>query len=267
MRDKIKSFVYYGSENYISLSSLRTMVPAAYLFLGFTGAVAGIAGNAPILTIVFLSFIAIYAIVVYTFHLWCPQPSFSCRFAMSAFSTLSLSIILQSWMFLILLIGKYIDVWDIVLVATLQIISSVAYFIITGKRINRGNFKTKKSSKTNINIAIISGASFAGMRMGRMLRGMDSSLAATLAMIGFTCIAVLCSIIATMHIMKFGYCKKYGINCGKDYETTSPLLFVEKKEKKSLPKRIWSVAWKIMLLMLLVAILYGAYQVSQQPTT
>ena len=267
MRDKIKSFVYYGSENYISLSSLRTMVPAAYLFLGFTGAVAGIAGNAPILTIVFLSFIAIYAIVVYTFQLWCPQPSFSCRFAMGAFSTLSLSIILQSWMFLILLIGKYIDVWDIVLVAALQIISSVAYFIITRKRINKGIFKAKKSSKTNINIAIISGASFAGMRMGRMLRGMDSSLAATFAMIGFTCIAVLCSIIATMHIMKFGYCKKYDINCGKDYETTSPLLFVEKKEKKSLPKRIWSVAWKVMLLMLLVAILYGVYQVSQQPTT
>lgn len=265
MKDKIKSFVYYGSENYISLSSLRTMVPAAYLFLGFMGAVAGIAGNAPILTAVFLSFIAIYAIVVYTFHLWCPQPSFPCRFAMSAFSTLSLSIILQSWMFLILLVGKYIDVWDIVLVAALQIISSTVYFLIIRKRINKGIFKAKKTSKTNINIAVISGAAFAGMRMGRMLRGMTSSLAATLAMIGFTCVAVLCSVIATMHIMKFCYCKIYDISCGKDYEDKSPLLFAEKKEKKSLPKRIWSVAWKTMLLILLVAILYGVYQVSQQP--
>ena len=134
-------------------------------------------------------------------------------------------------MFLILLVGKYIDVWDIVLVAALQIISSAIYFLITRKRINKGIFKAKKSSKTNINIAIISGASFAGMRMGRMLRGMNSSLAATLAMIGFTCIAVLCSVIATMHIMKFYYCKKYGINCGKGYETTSPLLVAEKKER------------------------------------
>ena len=117
MKDKIKSFIYYGLENYISLASLRTMVPAAYLFLGFTGAVAGIAGNAPVLMTIFLSFIVVYAIVVYTFHLWCPQPSFSCRFAMSAFSTLSLSIILQSWMFLILLVGEYIDVWDIVAVS------------------------------------------------------------------------------------------------------------------------------------------------------
>ena len=265
MRDKIKSFVYYGSENYISLSSLRTMVPAAYLFLGFTGAVAGIAGNAPVLTAVFLSFIAIYALVVYTFPLWCSKPSFAFRFAMSAFSTLSLSIILQSWMFLILLVAKYIDVWDIMLVAALQILSSVAYFLITRKRINKGNFKTKKSSKTNINIAIISGASFAGMRMGRMLRGMNSSFAVTLAMIGFTCIVVLCSVIATMHIMKFCYCKKYGINFGKGYETTSPLLVAEKKEKKSLPKRIWSVVWKVMLLILLVAILHGVYQASQQP--
>ena len=266
MKDKIKSFIYYGSENYISLASLRTMVPAAYLFLGFTGAVAGIAGNAPILMAVFLSFIAIYAIVVYTFHLWCPQPSFSCRFAVSAFSTLSLSIILQSWMFLILLVGKYIDVWDIVLVAVLQIISSAIYFLITRERISKGIFRAKKSSKTNISIAVISGAAFAGVRMGRMLRGMNSSLAATLAMVGFTCIAVLFSVIATMHIMKFCYCKIYGISCGKEYENTSPLLFAEKKEKKSLPKRIWSVVWKITLLILLIAILYGVYQVSQQPT-
>ena len=266
MKDKIESFIYYGSENYISLSSLRTMIPAAYLFLGFTGAVAGIAGNAPILTTIFLSFIVVYAIVVYTFHLWCPQPSFACRFAVSAFSTLSLSIILQSWMFLILLVGEYIDVWDIVLVAVLQIISSAIYFLITRKRISKGIFKAKKSSKTNINIAVISGASFAGMRMGRMLRGMNSSLAATLAMVGLACIAVLCSVIATMHIMKFCYCKSYGISCGKECEDTSPLLFAEKKEKKSLPKRIWSIVWKITLLILLIAILYGVYQVSRQPT-
>ena len=73
-------------------------------------------------------------------------------------------------------------------------------------------------------------------------------------------------ILYLMHIMKFYYCKKYGMNCGKDYETTSPLLVAEKKEKKSLLKRIWSVVWKVMLLILLVAILYGVYQVSQQPT-
>lgn len=266
MKDNIKSFVYYGSENYISLSSLRTMVPAAYLFLGFTGAVAGIAGNAPVLTAVFLLFIAIYAIVVYSFHLWCPQPSFSCRFAMSSFSTLSLSIILQSWMFLILWVGKYIDIWDIVLVVALQVLSSATYFMITRERITKGKFKAKKSSKTNINIAIISGASFAGMRMSRILRGMNGTLAVTLIMVGITFIAVLCSVIATMHIMKVCYCNRYDIKCGKDYETTSPLLVAEKKEKKGILKRTWSVVWKAMLLILLIAILYGAYQVSQQPT-
>lgn len=233
MKDKIKSFIYYGSENYISLASLRAMFPAAYLFLGLTGAVAGIVGNAPVLTAVFLSFIVIYAIIVYTFHLWCPQPSFSCRFAVSAFSTLSLSIILQSWLFLILLVGKYIDAWDIVLVAALQIVSSVVFFLITRSKISKGRFKVKKSSKTNVSIAVISGAAFAGVRMGRTLRDVSSSLAATLAMVGFTCIAVLCSVIATMHIMKFCYCKIYGISCGKDYESTSPLLFAEKKRVRS----------------------------------
>lgn len=242
------------------------MVPAAYLFLGFTGAVAGIAGNAPVLMAVFLSFIAIYAIVVYTFHLWCPTPSFACRFAVSAFSTLSLSVILQSWMFLILLVGRYIDIWDIVLIVALQIISSGIYFWITSKRIGKGRYKAEKSSKTNMNIAIISGASYAGIRIGRMLQEMNSALAATLVMVGFTYIAVLCSVIATMHIMKFCYCKQYGIQCGKDYETTSPRLFAQKKKKKSLPQKIWSVIWKAMLFILLIAILYGVYQVSRQPT-
>ena len=101
MKDKVQSFVYYGSEHYISLSSLRAMVPAVYLLLGFTGAVVGIVGNAPVLMAAFLSLIAAYAIVVYTFHLWCPTPSFACRFAVSAFSALSISIILQSWGFFI----------------------------------------------------------------------------------------------------------------------------------------------------------------------
>ncbi|MBQ8147120.1 MAG: hypothetical protein IJ039_10075 [Clostridia bacterium] len=182
---------------------------------------------------------------------------------MSAFSTLSLSIILQSWMFLFLLVGKYIDAWDILLVVTLQIVSSIIYFLITRKRISRGIFKAKKSSKTNINIAVISGASFAGVRVGRMLRGMSSSLATVLVMIGFTCIAVFCSVIAVMHLMKFYYCKSYGITCGKDCEDTSPLLLYEKKNKKSLPKRIWSIVWKVMLSLLLIAILYGVYQVSR----
>ncbi|MBQ4598336.1 MAG: hypothetical protein IJB19_00310 [Clostridia bacterium] len=265
MQDKIKSFVYYGSEHYISLSSLRAMVPTAYLFLGFTGAVAGIAGNAPVLMAVFLSFIATYAIVVYTFHLWCPTPSFACRFAVSAFSALSLSVILQSWVFLILLVGRYIDIWDIVLIVALQIISSVIYFLITSKRIRKGSYKAEKSSKTNVSIAIISGASCAGMKIGRMLQEMHSALAATLVMVGFTYIAVLCSVSATMHIMKFCYCKQYGIQCGKDYETTSPRLFAEKKKKNSLPQKIWSVIWKVMLCILLLAILYGVYQVSRQP--
>lgn len=266
MKDKVQSFVYYGSEHYISLSSLRAMVPAVYLLLGFTGAVVGIVGNAPVLMAAFLSLIAAYAIVVYTFHLWCPTPSFACRFAVSAFSALSISIILQSWVFLFLLVGKRTDVWDIVCIVALQMISSAIYFLITRKRISKGNFIAKKSSKTNISIAIISGASYAGMRIGRMLRETNFSLAATLAMVGLTCIAVLCSVVATMHIMKFCYCKSYGITCGKDSETTSPLLFAKKKEKKSLPKRIWSVVWKTTLLLLLVALLYGVYQVSHQPT-
>lgn len=262
MREKIESFVYYGADNYISLVSLRIMVPAAYLFLGFTGSVAGIVGRAIAPTAVFLSFILFYALAVYTFNIWCPSPSFSCRFAVSAFSTLSLSIILQSWAFLILLVAKFVNAWDIAIIALIQIVSAVICFFITKKWIDKGIYKAKKSFKSNINIAIIASAAVSAFRGSGVLRNIETSLAATIVTVIITFLAVLFAVIATPHLMKYFYCKTYNITCGTDNETTSPLLFAEKKEKKSLPNRIWSIFWKSVVAILLISILVGVYKAS-----
>lgn len=265
MQDNIKKFVYFGAENYMPLSTFKTMVPAAYLFLSFTAAVAGIAGNALVPTILFLSFVAINAIVVYTFHLWCPQPSFACRFSMSAFGILSLGIILQSWAFVILHIGGYMDLWDIVTAIAVQILAAAVYILITKSRIKKGVYKEKKSFKTNVNIGLISMAVFAGRRVGRRLLGADSSVAVTLILMGITFVAALCAVLATMHLMRFYYCKKYDIICDEKGNKTSPLLFAEKKEKESLPKRILVTVCKVVLLLFLALTLVGVYMVSQQP--
>lgn len=265
MKDKAKSFVYYGSKNYISLSSLRFMLPAAYLFLSFFAVVAGIAGKVMPIAFIFLAIVAVYALIVYTFHLWCPKPSFACRFAMSAFSALSTSIIFQVWAYTVLFAAKQIDIFDVLIIITLQIAFAMIYYFITKSKIRKGKFSSEKAYKTNVSISIIAGVSYVGLRFGRILRGMNSSAAATFAIMCFSVLSVLCAVIATMHIMKYSFCKKYDIVSDENGDMTSPLLFAEKKKKKSLPKRIWSVIWKALILILIVAILYGVYQVSQQP--
>lgn len=263
IQEKIKSFVYYGSKNYISLASLRAMVPSAYLFLSFFALVAGIAGDAIPAALAFLAIVVLYSLIVYTFPLWCPKPSFACRFAMSAFSTLSISIIFQAWIYTILFAAKQIDIFDVCIVIALQILSATIYYCITKFKINKGKFLSEKSYKTNISIGVIAGAAYGGVRFGRMLHNLNSAMAGTLAMICFAVFAAVCAAIATGHILKYYFYKKYNIDCDENGDTTSPLLFAEKREKKSLPKRIWSVTWKVLLLLLLIAILYGISQVRQ----
>lgn len=266
MKENIKTFIYYGSENYISLSSLRRMVPAAYLFLSFLACVAGIVGGTMPMACLLLTMVIIYSAVVYTFHIWCPKPSFSCRFAMSAFSTLSLSLILQFFMYTVLWAAKGIVIIDIIISFLLQFFAAIVYFLITKSRISKGAFKAKKSSKTNLNISIISGAAFAGTRSGRILRGMDTNIVITVVLIAWTCISVLLAIIATMHLMKFCYCKKYNITCNADYQINSPLLTLEQRKKKGILRKIWSVTWKLLLLLLLVAIRFEVNQSAQEAT-
>ena len=86
-----------------------------------------------------------------------------------------------------------------------------------------------------------------------------------LILMGITFVAALCAVLATMHLMRFYYCKKYDIICDEKGNKTSPLLFAEKKEKESLPKRILVTVCKVVLLLFLALTLVGVYMVSQQP--
>ncbi len=267
MKDNIKSFVYYGSENYISLSSLRLMVPGAYLFMSFIVLVPSIVLRKPIIGIIFLSLVIAYAIVAYTFHLWCPKPSFACRFGMSAFSSLSLSVIFQAWAYLFLLAVGLIDAWDILIAVAFQVMASVACFLIANVKIKRGAYLKKLSFKTTICVGGISSASFAGIHFSRtVLDGVSQQTASIIVMVCTILISVICSSAGTMHLMKLYFCKKYEITCDKNGDTISELLILEKKPRKSLPRRIWSFTWKALALILAIAILFGIYEVSQQPS-
>lgn len=260
MKDNVTSFIYYGSQNYISLESLRLMVPCAFLFMSFCSLVASIASQSLIIGIIFLSLVAIYAIIVYTFHLWCPKPSFACRFAMSAFSSFSISIIFQVWAYSFLLVAGLIDIWDILIAIVFQVVSAVACILIANVKIKSGAYLKKMSVKTTICVGGISAASVAGIHFARRLGEISQHTASIIVMACVTLLGVIFASAGTMHIMKLYLCKKYEIKCDKDGSTVSELLILPKKPRKSLIRRIWSVTWKVLVLILAIAILFGIYE-------
>ena len=260
MKDNVTSFVYYGSQNYISLESLRLMVPGAYLFMSFCSLVASIASQKFIIGIIFLSLVAIYAVIVYTFHLWCPKPSFACRFGMSAFSSFSLSIIFQAWAYSFLIVAGLIDIWDILIAIVIQSVPVVLCILIANAKIKSGAYLKKMSVKATICVGGISAASVAGIHLARTLGEISQHTASIVVMACVTLLGVICANAGTMHLMKLYLCKKYEIKCDKDGSTISELLILPKKARKNLLKRIWSVTWKVLVLILAIAILFGIHE-------
>ena len=260
MKDNVTSFIYYGSQNYISLESLRLMVPSAFLFMSFCMLVVSIVSQRLIFGIVFLSLVAIYAVIVYTFHLWCPKPSFACRFAMSAFSSFSISIIFQVWAYSFLLATGLIDIWDILIAIVVQAVPAVACILIANAKIKSGAYLKKISVKTTVCMGGISAASVAGIHLARRLGEISQHTASIIVMACVTLLGVIFASAGTMHIMKLYLCKKYEIKCDKDGSTVSELLILPKKPKKGLIRRIWSVTWKVLVLILAIAILFGIYE-------
>lgn len=261
--EKIKSFVYYGAQNYISLESLKIMVPACYLFLTYISFVAAIAGNVIPWAIAMLSVVILYSAVVYTFHIWCPKPSYACRFATSAFSMISLSVIFQLFVYTILFAGKYISFIDIGIIMVLQIISVIVYISMQKAKIKEGEYLNKKVNSAGSNTVIVGGASLGYFFAKMFLRDVDDHVAANIVISISTALSVLLGVLATLHLMKYYYAKKCQITSDENGENFSLQLIPQKKEERSLLKKILFNVWKIFVLVLLIAVLIGVYQVSR----
>lgn len=262
--EKVKSFVYYGAEQYSSIALLRQMVPC-YLFVTFLCVVASLVGNIFAFGITSLSITLIYSLIVYTFHLWCSKPSFSCRFATNAFGMIVLSLELQLMCYTILYAGKYIDFRDIVLIACLQLISGVICVLITVRKVRNGKYTNKKSGSSAVNNAVISGASFLGYFFARSLfrkTDISVSIAATIAAVS-TALSVFFAILASFHILKYYYAKKYQITTDESGGSVSQMLVLSDNMKNSLVKKIWKAILWVLLLLIMCAVLYGMYQVSR----
>ncbi len=205
-----------------------------------------------------------YTFFIYTFHLWCPKPSFSCRFATNALGVITLTVQLQLFVYTILYTGNYFNFLDIILLIGLQILTAVTYALITIKRIKNGKFFGKKGNGSAVCTATIAGAASLGYSFLRILfKNMDKNIAMWIAVFIFTMLFMFLAILATFHMLKVYYAKKYQITCGEDGESISQMLVLPPKKKMSLAKRVLkAVRWGLLILVL-IAILYGMYQASR----
>lgn len=226
--EKAKGFVNYGVQNYISLKLMRSLVPSCYLFLALISLTAGIAGNILPTAIFVLSLILIYSVVVYTFHRWCPCPTFKACFIASAFCMVSLGLIVQMAVYTVLLASKYISVLEILISAAVQTAAVIAYIIITLHKIKVGKYIGEKSAKSGQTNLVIIGSADCGYIFVKVFLG---NITQTIAITAITVITVVLSVIfftaASFHIIKVHYCRKYIITSDENGEETSPLLTVE----------------------------------------
>lgn len=261
--DNIRSFVYFGAQNYISLKIMRMLVPGCFAFLTFITFAAAIAGNILFFPVLQLFIVTIYAIIVYTFHISCPKPSFVMRFFTNALTILSLNAALQLFAYTVLLAGKYISVSDIFINIALQAAAAVLYMLITFCKIKWGHYKNKKTAAYLRNTAIVSAGAFLGYYLAKMcLSYISPSIAAVIVMALFTALSVVFSVITCFNLIKIFFCIKYSITEDGTGNTVSLGLIFE-QPKRSILHKIWSSVWKIALLVLLSAILYGIYKVSR----
>lgn len=261
--ENIRSFVYFGAQNYISLKAMRMLVPSCFVFLTFITFVAAIAGNMLFFSILQLFVVIVYTIIVYTFHIRCPQPSFAIRFGTNALTALSLNAVLQLFAYTTLLAGRYISVSEIFINIALQAAAAFLCMLITFYKIKRGDYKNKKTAAYSRNTVIILAGAFLGYYLAKMcLSYISPSIAAVIVMALFFALSVMLSVIVIFNVMKVFYCKKYLIKEDETGSTISSLLIFE-QPCRSIFRKIWSSVWKIALLVLLSAILYGIYKVSR----
>ena len=260
--EKIKSFVYYGAENYSSIDSLRKMLPQCYLFLTFLCVTISIVGKFFAFGIVEVGITLLYSLLVYTFHLWCPKPSFPCRFITNALDIFFLSLELQLLMYTILFAVNYTDFWGIALILGFQMLSAVLCIIITIGKIKNGKYIEKKQNSFTVSTVLIVVSSSFVYFFIKMLHGnmdIDNQVAGTIFVALLTPLFVLFAMLISFQLLKYYYAKKYRIFCDESGRNISQMLIpVQNKDTSPIKAILWG-----LLIFLMVAVLYGVYQVSR----
>lgn len=263
--EKIKGFVYHGAEGYSSIVQMRKTV-YVYLLLTFVPVGASVVGDVFAFGVVAFTVTLLYVLIVYTFPLRCPQPSFSCRFAVTAFHLIILSLELQLLEFTILYAGKYIGLGSIALILGLQILSAAVFVFIKVIKVKKGKYLNKKEYASSDGSPAIVGASSFGYLLARMLirnTDIDSGAAAIIATTLFTALSVVIALVAAYHLLKYYYCKKYRITCDENGVSVSQKLILPEKKKSSLAKKIGKAILWGFLLLFMCAYVYGMYHISR----
>ena len=253
MREKVKDLVYLDTERYMSLDSLRIFY-WAIIIIPLIIAVLGFAAINK-MGICLVSLFPLVSIVVWSLFYWIfvlkiqskkTKKTFELRFLVNGISGLLLSSLF--WIFYTsfnLVTDNPIFEFDFSLwILFFYILFSVTYIGLIVIGIHKGVYKKiHKKSHTPKAIAIdallasilpIAGVS--GMLTSKLLRAYASvSIQNIVATISFV-LLIFIPALAHINFVQFYYCKKYGIDCDEDGNTTSPALERKPKEKKRLKK-------------------------------
>lgn len=274
MREKVRDLIYLDTKRYVSLDKLR-VVYWRIIIIPFFMVVMGIASINmtgvnwkslfPFVSLAIWSLL--YWIFVLTIQSKRTRKTFELRFLVNGISGLLVSSLF--WIFYTsfnLVADNPIFELDFSLwILFFYLLFSVIYIGLIVIGIHKGVYKKiHKKSHTPKAIAIdaflasilpIAGVS--GMLTSKLLRAYASvSVQNIVATISFVLIIFLPAL-AHINFVQFYYCKKYGIDCDEDGNTTSPALERKPKENKKVKESKKTLHDKKKRIPLFIKILIG----------
>lgn len=235
--EKVKSYVYYGSEIYVSLGSLKQMIWALCPF--YMVAVASLISHTELVfstMIVVLN--ALYIIAVLTFHFISEKVnSFALRFLINGIFSVyfSLDFLLVSLFFLR---NVNASLYAYIFIIVFYLIFCLLYLYVAVWAKNRQKTNKKNSTKNNIVTASTIGAGI-GVAIAAITDFNDKWN--NYLLVAASLILSLLSALGIVNFLKYYYCKKYLIECDENGNNTSILLTNYDRKKKTPAKRILTI--------------------------
>ncbi len=245
MEEKVRDFVYLDTKRYVSIESLRLFYWAIFI-IPFMMVVMGIVGKSafPLVSIAVWS--VLYSTFVLVLQSKRVKKTFELRFLVNGITglfTSSLFWILYTSIHVVS-DNPFLEFDFFLWVLLFYLLFTVVYIagIILGVHKGiYGKIKEKSQTKTALAItaffaSVLPGAGVSGIHTGKLLRAHASvSVQNTVVTIGFVLLIFLPAL-AHINFVQYYYCRRYGITCDEDGDTTSPKLECKPSKSKTRKK-------------------------------
>lgn len=258
-REKAESYVFYYAEKYLSYTAVRQSV-GIFLIITYFSLYFGLEESARPFCLTLLLLTLIYSVCVIIFLRKSDGVnSFRLRFLVSG--SVGMFISLYFLVFAVMgfsLLKRNVLTGALIAAAVLCfVIAASTSVTVLSVRSGRYMRKIKQNPLRDILIILIAGAVFFAVIGGIPSRS-DQPRAIRALYISCLVVSALSSL-AGGNLLKYYWCKKYGINCDRSGRNESPALLRPEPQKKSLPKKILKGVGLAALTAFLAATLVGAY--------